>query len=176
MLDWALRRLDGGETLSMLDELAGAYVEGYADDPDAGRSPYTPEDFLERTTGQARSPGFTLIAGYSAAELAGFSFGLPFPAGRWRRGAEGEPPAELLNVDKFAVIELVVLPPFRDQGLAGRMFRALLADRPEPYATLVAEKQGRARAMYDRWGWRATQSVRPSPDVAKLDVLVKKLS
>jgi GNAT superfamily N-acetyltransferase len=175
MPDWTLRRLDGEETLGMLDELADAYIEGYADDPDAGRFPYTRDAFVERTTGQARSPGFTLIAGHWAAELAGFSFGLPFTAGRWWRGAEGEAPAELVNTDNFAVIELVVLPRFRDQGLAGRLFRTLLADRPEPYATLVAEKRGRARAMYDRWGWRAVQSDRPSPDVAELDVLVKQL-
>lgn len=175
MPNWTIRRLDGDETLARLHELADVYIEGYADDPDAGRFPYTRDAFLERTTGQARSPGFTLIAGYSAAELAGFSFGLPFPAGRWWRGAEGEPPAELLNADKFAVIELVVLPRFRDQGLAGRLFRTLLADRPEPYATLVAEKQGRARAMYDRWGWRAVQSDRPSPDVAELEVLIIEL-
>jgi ribosomal protein S18 acetylase RimI-like enzyme len=175
MSEWAVRRLSGEKTIVVLNDLADVYVQAYANDPDAGHSIYTRDAFLERTTQQAKLPGFTLIAGYADSQLAGFSFGLPFAAGRWWHGVENEPPGELKDVDKFAVIELVVLPSFQGRGLASRLMGTLLEDRPEQFATLLADKQGRARSMYDRWGWRTVQSLQPAPDVQELDVLVKAL-
>jgi GNAT superfamily N-acetyltransferase len=173
MADFALRRLDGDKTLPVLDILADAYLLAYADDPDIGHSIYARDAFIERTSGQAKSPDFTLIAAYAGDQLAGFSFGLPFPAGRWWRGGSNtEPPAELVSANKFAVIELVVLPDFQGQGLATRLMQALLENRPEPYAMLLADQEGHARSIYDQWGWQAVQRLQPAEDVAALDVLV----
>lgn len=176
MSDLHLRKLDGTATSTILTELADAYMAAYEDDPDIGRSIYARESFIERTHNQTQSPGFVLICAYDATRIAGFSFGLPFPAGRWWRGeAETDPPVDLLHCDKFAVIELVILPEFRGRGLATRLMRSILESRKEDYAILLADQDGHARAVYDRWGWRPVQRLRPASDVPALDVLALKL-
>lgn len=172
-----LRRRGGAEALRAMDELADAYVVGYADDPDVGHSIYARDAFVDRTTRQANSPGFVLITAHEAdGTWAGFSFGMHFPAGRWWAGEwDRRQPADLLTSEKFAVIELVVLPAARGAGLATELMAAVLADRPEPWATLLADQEGRARDMYARWGWDTVAMIHPAPDVPALDVLVRPL-
>lgn len=161
-----------------MDDLSRAYIEGYADDPDIGRSIYAQDAFIERTTRQASSKSFSLVTAESSdGSLKGFSFGLALPAGRWWSGdSDDEPPGEVLRHSKFAVIELVVLPSFRRLGLATRLMEALLSDRAEPWATLLADKTGHAREIYDAWGWQRVGSIRPAADVPTLDVLVLPLT
>lgn len=174
MTTFTLRRHGVEQARELIDELADAYLVGYADDPDVGHSIYARDEFVRRTGRQAQSPGFTLIAARDdEAALQGFSFGLPFQAGRWWGGQQHTPPPdELVRAEKFAVIELVVLPPARGQRLATRLMREVLEDRPEPWAMLLADQSGPARAMYDRWGWKPAGTVRPAADVPPLDVLV----
>jgi GNAT superfamily N-acetyltransferase len=132
---------------------------------------------VARTARQAASPGFVLITAHAGEQWAGFSCGLHFPAGRWWAGEwEDDQPEAILAAEKFAVIELVVLPPARGRGLATKLMTAVLADRPEPWATLLADQEGRARDIYDRWGWKRVGTVRPAPDVTPLDVLARPLS
>jgi GNAT superfamily N-acetyltransferase len=150
-----LRHRDGAATIRLMEQLADAYMEGYADDPDVGHSIYARDEFVRRTTRQAARPGFVLVTANVEDRWAGFSFGLHFPAGRWWAGElGGEPPGDILTADKFAVIELVVLPAARGIGLATELMAAVLADRPEPWATLLADQEGKVRSMYDRWGWK----------------------
>lgn len=159
-----------------MEQLADAYMEGYADDPDIGRSIYARDEFVRRTTRQAQADGFVLVTAHTNEQWSGFSFGLRFPAGRWWSGKlEDPPPDEPLMSDKFAVIELVVLPDARGVGLATRLMSAVLQDRPQPWATLLADQSGHARSIYDRWGWVRTGTVRPAPDVPPLDILVHPL-
>lgn len=170
---FTLHRHDAEQARELIDELADAYLVGYADDPDVGHSVYARDEFVQRTSRQALSLGFTLVVVRDdEAALQGFSFGLPFQAGRWWGGEQQiAPPDELVRVAKFAVIELVVLPPARGQRLATRLLREVLRDRPEPWAMLLADQSGHARTMYDRWGWTPAGTVRPAPDVPPLDVL-----
>lgn len=176
MIPFRLRRHDGAQALELIEQLADAYMEAYADDPDAGHSVYARDAFVSRTARQAETAGFVLVTAHDGERWAGFSFGLPFPSGRWWAGErDGEPPAELLAAEKFAVIELVVLPAARGLGLATALMAAVLADRPEPWATLLADQQGRTRDMYDRWGWQQAGVVRPAPDVPSLHALVRPL-
>ena len=169
-----LRRHNGPAAARMMKQLADAYMEGYADDPDVGHSIYARDAFVDRTTRQAAGPGFVLITAHTDDQWAGFSFGMHFPAGRWWAGEwEGDQPPDILTAEKFAVIELVVLPPARGRGLATKLMAEVLADRPEPWATLLADQEGRARDMYDRWGWKRAGVLRPAPDVPPLDVLVR---
>lgn len=176
MSRFELRRRGGDEALRAMGELADAYMVGYADDPDVGRSIYARDAFVERTTRQAHSPGFVLVTAHDGGQWAGFSFGMRFPAGRWWAGTwDREQPAELLAAEKFAVIELVVLPAARGQGLATELMAAVLDDRPEPWATLLADQEGHARDMYARWGWERVAAIRPAPDVPALDVLTRDL-
>lgn len=172
-----IRRTDGAHAREVIEELADAYMAGYADDPDIGHSIYERSAFVERTTRQSHRPGFVLVtAHHDDGTWAGFSFGFPFEAGRWWAGDHGsDPPLDLVAVAKFAVIELVTLPSARGQGLATRLMAELLRSRPEPYATLLADQQGHARDIYDRWGWRHAATLYPAPDVPALDALVLEL-
>jgi GNAT superfamily N-acetyltransferase len=177
MSAFELRRHDGHAAAQMLEQLADAYMAGYADDPDIGHSIYARDAFLNRTARQAAAPGFVLITAHAGEDWAGFSFGMHFPAGRWWAGKwTAEQPEELQAAEKFAVIELVVLPASRGVGLATELMTAVLADRTEPWATLLADQEGRARDMYDRWGWKRVGTVRPAPDVPLLDVMVRAIS
>lgn len=176
MSKFEIRRHGGPAATGLIEQLADAYMEGYADDPDIGHSIYARDEFVERTTRQAATPGFVLITAHADDEWAGFSFGMHFPAGRWWAGEwEAEQPEQVLSAEKFAVIELVVLPAARGVGLATKLMAAVLAGRSEPWATLLADQEGRARDMYDRWGWKRVGTVHPAPDVPPLDVLVHSL-
>jgi GNAT superfamily N-acetyltransferase len=173
MMDVTYRRLSGSDASAEVASLVDPYFAAYAEDPDIGHSIYAREAFLTRTKRQAGSEGFRLVVARAGDRVVGFSFGLPFPAGRWWRGdSTSEPPAEILNVDKFSVIELVVIPEYQGQGLASRLMKFVLEGRQEPFAMLLADKEGHARSIYDRWGWRAVQRLRPASDVPSLDVLV----
>lgn len=176
-MTFQLRRHDGGQTMAMMEPLADAYLLGYADDPDIGHSIYARDEFTERTTRQASSPGFTLVTAHDqTGTLAGFTFGLPFAGGRWWRGRLDAPPDQrLLAPNKFAVIELVILPAARGVRLATRLMGAVLRDRPEPFATLLADHEGHARSIYDHWGWKQVGTVRPAADVPPLDILIRTL-
>lgn len=178
MSRFEFRRCGGAEALQVMDELADAYMQGYADDPDVGHSIYARDVFVDRTTRQANSPGFVLITAHdTSGNWAGFSFGMHFPAGRWWAGEwDGEQPANILAAEKFAVIELVVLPAARGRGLATELMSAVLADRPEPWATLLADQEGHARDICNSWGWTSVGTVYPATDVPPLDVLVRRLT
>lgn len=177
MSGFELRRHDGQAAAQLLEQLADAYMEGYADDPDVGHSIYARDAFVDRTTRQAAASGFVLITAHAADAWAGFSFGMRIPAGRWWAGEwESEQPPDVLAAEKFAVIELVVLPTARGRGLATELMSAVLADRHEPWATLLADQEGHARDIYDRWGWKSVGTVHPASDVPPLDVLVRPLT
>ncbi|WP_051468749.1 GNAT family N-acetyltransferase [Actinomadura oligospora] len=175
--DYTFTKHDGSATLAMLDEIATVYVPAYADPPYKPHPMFSLEGFTERTTSQAKRDGFSLIAARSPdGDLAGFSFGLPFEAGRWWRDASGSmPPAEVVQAPKFAVIELVVASPHRGRGLAHRLINTLLEDRPEPYATLLANTDAPARRMYERWGWNKVADVQSYPGADKDDALILRL-
>ncbi|WP_433227723.1 GNAT family N-acetyltransferase [Actinomadura formosensis] len=136
---YTLARHNGEQAVAMLDEVARVYVPAYAEPPYEPHPMFSRVEFTARTTRQAAREGFTLIAARTGeGELAGFSFGLPFAAGRWWRDVSGStPPPEVVNAAKFSVIELVVAAPHRGRGLAGRLLDALLDGRPEQYAMLL---------------------------------------
>ncbi|MBP2354625.1 ribosomal protein S18 acetylase RimI-like enzyme [Kribbella aluminosa] len=50
------------------------------------------------------------------------------------------------------MIELGVHTDFRGRGFSRRLVDTLLADRPEPFASLISGPGAQAHAMYERWG------------------------
>jgi ribosomal protein S18 acetylase RimI-like enzyme len=113
---------------------------------------FSRDRFIGRTSGQTKAPGFELIRVTSDGFLVGFSFGLPFPAGQWWSDCTPAP-QDILDVSKFAVIELNVRTSHRRQGIARKLLDMLLNDRGEQFATLASTPGGIANAMYKRWGW-----------------------
>jgi GNAT superfamily N-acetyltransferase len=175
---YTLHRHDGQETLTMLEEIASIYLPAYSEPPYNSQPLYSREKFAERTTAQAQDPEFTLIAARAQqGELAGFSFGLPFGAGRWWHDVSGSKPTpEIVEASKFSVIELVVATAHRGQGIAHRLIDALLDGRRDDYAMLLAHPEARARRMYERWGWSEVAKVQTRVDTDPADALVLKLA
>jgi GNAT superfamily N-acetyltransferase len=71
------------------------------------------------------------------------------------------------------VIELGVHADFRGRGYSRQLVGALLADRPEAFASLISRPGAQAHAMYQRWGWKkvgATQTY-PHWPIEDIDVL-----
>lgn len=148
-----LSRHDGTETRRLVDELTSVYVDAYSDPPYS----YGPDEVAEFHARLDRTfdrDGFTLVAGRVDGQMVGFSYGYRFgPDGWWKGVTVTPPPPEMQGLPKFAVIELVVVHEHRGHGYARLLVDTLLADRPDPYATLLANRSAPAHTMYQRWGW-----------------------
>lgn len=162
----------GADVATLFERMADVYQQVYAEPPYLSGPLFSRQRFAERTRRQAETEGFGLVAAESDGELVGFAFGLPFPPGQWWAGEATPPPPEVLAATKFAVIELVLLNPFRGRGLGHAMLDELLAKRPEPWAFLTAHPQAPARRLYERWGWRCIGTAHHAPDSPVFDSLV----
>jgi GNAT superfamily N-acetyltransferase len=174
-VDVTIQGGDGPALLAILDEVTDLYLRVRAEQPHASARLYRREAFLDRTRGQAARDGFAAVWARVGGRLVGFAFGLRFPAGGWWRGDATPPGPEILARPTFAVIELNVAGPWRGHGIGGRLMRALLRDRPEPYAVLTTSPDEPARAMYDRWGWVQVGTARHTPDAPLMDQLLLRL-
>ncbi|WP_422769998.1 GNAT family N-acetyltransferase [Plantactinospora sp. WMMC1484] len=170
-----LERVDGPVFLAMRDDVTALYAAVHHAGPQGDSPLYARETFLKRTNRQAVQPGFaaTLARHGAAGELAGFAFGLPFPSGVWWAShRRDDPPVDVLEAPKFAVIELNVAGAFRGRGLARRLLDLLLTDRPEPFAILTTTPDSPARSMYARWGWKQIGTAQHTPEAPCMDQLV----
>ncbi|MEV6814187.1 GNAT family N-acetyltransferase [Micromonospora sp. NPDC051296] len=164
----------GNLATSFFGPVADLYKIVYAEPPyDEG--PEQVARFRDGLPGEAERRGFTLVAAVELGLLAGAAYGWTMPSGTWWQRADREPPAALRDVEKFAVMEWIVHPDRRGQGIGAELMHRLLADRPEPYATLASDPRSTARKIYARSGWRQVgRSVLPwGPS---MDLLVVPLS
>lgn len=158
------------DTLAVLDEVADLYEPVYAEPPYNAAAKYSRARFLDRTRDQVLASGFRLVAARRGGGLVGFAFGFSMMPGAWWANAS-QPPREVLDADKYAVVELVVARPERDRGLGRRLLDELLAERPERFATLAAVVDADAYAMYRRWGWETAGEFRAEPPFSDALVL-----
>lgn len=175
MSDVTVSRGIGADVPPMLDEMVEVYARVYAEPPYLSGDPENCAAFVERTTGQADRPGFSVVWCRDGERLVGFAFGLPLGPGGWWRGEATPPPAEIQAGDKFAVIELILDAAYRGRGLGRTMMDTLLADRPEPYALLTAVPEAPARQIYARWGWQQIGTAHHAPTMPVMDQLILKL-
>ena len=107
----------------------------------------------------ATYPGFKgIVALTPGGEVAGYVYGATALAGQWWT----EQIAPLLGAERtarvligsFAVTELAVAPEHRRHGLARQLMQVVLADLPQPQATLSTECDNTAaRALYEQLGF-----------------------
>jgi hypothetical protein len=88
------------------------------------------------------------------ANLVGAAYGWTMRAGVWWSRADGPGPADVVDADKFAVMEWIVHPARRREGIGAALMRELVVARSEPWATLASDPRSVARAIYGRAGWR----------------------
>ncbi|NDU77542.1 GNAT family N-acetyltransferase [Actinomadura sp. DSM 109109] len=160
---------DRSDALDVLDELADLYEQVYAEPPYDAGSKFSRARFLDRTRGQVLASGFRLLTARRGPVLVGFAFGFSMMPGAWWANAS-PPPREVLDADKFAVVELVVGRPERGLGLGRRLLEGL-AERPERFATLAAVVEADAYGMYLRWGWEKAGEFRVEPPFSDALVL-----
>jgi GNAT superfamily N-acetyltransferase len=165
-----LRHLGPAEAADAVDYLVEVYRDA-RQDPEFDGPLWTREAFLDRTRSQVQNPGFELVTAEVGDEIVGIAFGLPFAAGRWWAGTGTAPPPEVLEVTRFAVIELDVRKAWARRGIGRVLLDELLSRRPETMAMLTTRPGTWTRAMYDRWGWRKVAETK-SPSGPVMDTLV----
>lgn len=161
---------DRSDALDILDELADLYEQVYAEPPYNAGPKFTRARFLDRTRDQVLSSGFRLLTARRSDALVGFAFGFSMTPGAW--WANASPPChEVLDAEKYAVVELVVSKPERGRGIGRRLLAGLLAGRPEGFATVAAVVGADAYGMYLRWGWKKAGEFRVEPPFSDALVL-----
>ncbi|MGN9811431.1 N-acetyltransferase family protein [Micromonospora sp. BQ11] len=157
----------------LFDVLGDLYGLVYAEPP-YNEGPEEVARFRDGLPKEATRPGFSLIVAEDDGLLVGAAYGWRMPAGSWWSRADRDPPSEVRDADKFAVMEWIVHPQRRRAGIGAELMRRLLAGRTEPYATLASNPASTARAVYERAGWKqvATSVLPWGPS---MDILVLSL-
>jgi len=160
-------------TASLLLALVDLYGLVYAEPP-YNEGTEQVERFRASLGEELTRPGFSLIAAANGERLVGATYGWTMPAGKWWSRSDQDPPLDVSEVDKFAVMEWIVHPNWRGKGIGAELIRRLLNDRQEPYATLASDPRSAARAMYERSGWlqvaRTKLTWGPEMDLLVLDI------
>src|SRR5229473_6292176 len=168
--------LDGTQAAARANELQALHAEVYADPP-YGRN----DDaalFADRFRVQRRQPGFVLAEARHGGYLVGYAAGMPLrPSTAWWRGLTTPLPDEVTTEHPgrtFALVELLVRPSWRRQGIAQTLHDLILANRPEERATLtVLPAATPAQNAFRKWGWRKVARTRdPGGGSPVYDVLV----
>ncbi|MGW0252516.1 N-acetyltransferase family protein [Nocardia goodfellowii] len=177
-----LQHLSGEEARAIRDVIADVQARGYVDAIATGDPFESTEAFMERFEQYSLNPGFSMVLGTIEGEAVGQTFGWPLAAGTpwWTRLVldPGQPPHDEFTVEDgtrtFALSELMVDKKYHGQGIGGVLFRALLADRPEPRVTwMVNPANTNAYAIYRHWGAKRVGNLRPSTNGApQFDVLL----
>lgn len=163
MTDLEMRRYDAAGAAALFDQLVEVYLRVYADSGD----PFFGRDRYERQlSNHLRAAGFELVTCVSGGALAGYVYGFPLAEGtRWWHGLLTEVPPEMTMETgrrTFALCEIMTLPDLQGQGIGHALHDELLAGRKEKRATLLAEPDNPAHAVYVRWGWQVIGQLRPS--------------
>jgi GNAT superfamily N-acetyltransferase len=161
------------------EDAVGVHVlhgEVYASLPD-GR--YAADDrFADRLRVQMRQPGFALAEARSGGYLVGCAAGMPLrPATSWWREVTAPLPEQMTAEypgRTYALIELMVRPSWRRQGIGRYLHDLILGSRREERATLVVPPAAAAaQTAFQSWGWRrVARTPGPEPDSPASDVLV----
>ena len=154
-----IRLLPYTQQSPLLNEALRIYAHVWPDrDPDAAREGFT------RYAGYADFHGFVALNG---DEPAGVGYGArSVPGIPWhdlvapRLGVE-HPALQ----DAFRIVELAVVEAHQGHGIGGQLHDALLAAQPCPRALISTNVTNqRARAMYERRGWRYLHESFAVPD------------
>ncbi|QKW13408.1 GNAT family N-acetyltransferase [Verrucosispora sp. NA02020] len=149
------------DALRLFDALQNLYAATYAESP-YREGPEQVARFRAGLPDEVTRLGFSLVTANDGALLVGAAYGWTMPTGTWWSRADQDPSPEVLDADKFAVMEWMVHPGHRGQGIGADLMSKLLAGRPEKYATLASNPASAARLMYERAGWQqAATSVLP---------------
>lgn len=157
-------RLNGAEARAIYDELYGLFMDVYGD---TGDPFYEPERVHDQLRSHFAVPGLDMVTAKLDGELVGYVYGFPRkPDAPWWNDVKPLPGVDLSPRAKrptFAVCELMVAEPHRGKGVGRELHHTLMSGRSDDNGTLlVLPNNQRARATYERWGWRQIGRYRPS--------------
>lgn len=134
-------------------------------------------DFAAGWPQQVGNPHFSLVIARWGDESIGFGHQLPVQTGWWN-GALTPLPDEITTEypgQTFAIIEMAVRHPYRQQGVARRMHTGLTAGLTEERITLLVRPEAPApQHAYRSWGYQPVGQVQPFPDGPVYDVIIKR--
>ncbi|MFF9781627.1 GNAT family N-acetyltransferase [Streptomyces nigrescens] len=129
---------------------------------------YRADVFAERLDRHATEPGWHGVIAYVGDDAVGYAYANTIePDDRWWARMTTPVPALYTAAPAVAVKEIGVTTPWRGKGVARHIHDDLLADRSEPYATLMvnpAAGDGKVRRLYEGWGYAVIGEVQPSPE------------
>lgn len=95
---------------------------------------------------------------------------------RWWKRVTPAPSAEYTDRHAVALKEIGVRVPWRGTGTARRIHDTLLADRSEPYVTLMVNPlagDGRVHRLYESWGYEDIGRSQPSAAAPVLTTMIR---
>ncbi|MGI5443782.1 N-acetyltransferase family protein [Streptomyces shenzhenensis] len=166
-------------TFTTLEDVRGDLLDVYAE----VRAPllhlpnYAVTSFGERLDRHGGEPGFVAVLAYADDQPIGYAYANTIEHGdRYWQRTTPTPTDQCTEHPALAIKEIGVRPSWRKTGTARRIHDALLADREEPYATLMvnaAAGDGKVRALYRSWGYQDIGHSQPSPASPLLTVMIR---
>ena len=151
------------------DSLAQVYLAAYGD-PGLPESRLDAENFAGSTISRhARRDGFKLVLATTGDEISGYGYGFTGKRGQfWSDWLAGAAPVDIVETwvgNHFELVDIVVDPAHRGQGIAGLLHDELVAGLPQDRALLATvPDNGAAARLYTGRGW---QIIAPEIDGAK---------
>lgn len=176
-----VRELARPDVLPQLDDVIEVYTAAYGERWD-GRY-WSRANFVAWFGRHLVTQPVRMFVACDGDVLVGWIYGfrLPPDTGWWDR-LEGRLPEAVAAATAAGRVEFftefVVLPPYRQQGIGTRLYRALSETWTEAdYATMaVLTDNDGARRLYDRWGWRVIGHKAPTQDLPRMEARILRLS
>jgi GNAT superfamily N-acetyltransferase len=149
--------------------LANIYLAAYGD-PSLPESQLDADNFVHSTISRhSRRKGFRLVLATSDGHTSGYAYGFTGRHGQfWSDWLAGTAPADIVETwvgDHFELVDIVVDPAHRGQGVAGLLHDHLVEGLPQQKALLATTPdEGAAARLYAGRGW---QVLVPEIDGAK---------
>lgn len=153
------------------------YAEIYAEPP-YHEGPAEVEDFASAWPRTINQRNFRLVIARRAAEPIGFAFGFSLQAQTtWWNGAR-TPLSDDITTEyperTFAIIELAVRRPYRQQGVGRQLHTHLTAGLSEERITLLVRPEAPApQHAYLSWGYQPVGRIQPFPGAPVYDAMIK---
>ena len=141
------------------DAMAAVYLAAYGD-PELPESRLDADDFADVTlTRHAGRAGFKLVLSTTDGQVSGYGYGFTGRRGQfWSDWLATTVPSDIVETwvgDHFELVDMVVDPAFRGQGVAGLLHDELVAGLPHERALLATVPGDRAAPrLYEGRGWQ----------------------
>lgn len=174
-------RLGGAAVQSRCDTVRDIFMRSYVDAIESGNSFDSPDAFMERFDAYTSNPELDCVLAFDDDTPVGQTWGWPLSErSRWWDGIIGDVDPSFTREDgkrTFALSEIMVAVDRQRRGIAHALHDALLGERCEQRATLLAEPDNDAAyPLYLRWGWWRAAQLRPDWAGAPMfDVLMRDL-